>query len=72
MNNKIFFENYIFPLMYHVLSAKYKDPTNEENFKMGMIYKKKLANNLFKVCYYSLIENYELIIQCLPINLLDP
>lgn len=51
---KLFFEKYVTGFMYHFLSAKYKNPQDEENHKLGKIYKKKLATGLFKVTYYTL------------------
>jgi hypothetical protein len=52
---KIFFEKFFADHMYQFLSIKYKDPYNEELFKMGQVYKKKLSTSLFKVTYYTLV-----------------
>ena len=40
-------------LMYIFLSKKYKDPSND-NFKLGKVYKRKLATALFKLIYYTI------------------
>ena len=53
---KIAFESALSPVMYkYVLSKKYKNLNDESNFNLGFIYKKKLATNLYKVVYYSLV-----------------
>jgi len=38
-----------------MLAAKYKNPEDEENFKIGEIYAKKMATNVFKCFYYVFI-----------------
>lgn len=50
---KLSFERGCQGLMYHFLSQKYKNPYDEDLYKTGQIYKKKLATNLFKVVYYT-------------------
>lgn len=52
---KILFERILSESMYSFLSKKYKDPANEEMFKMGEVYKKKLSTSLFKITYYTLV-----------------
>jgi hypothetical protein len=52
---KIIFENYFSQKMYDFLSKTYKNPMDEEMFKLGLVYKKKLASNLFKVTYHVTI-----------------
>jgi len=50
---KIFFEEYVSDIMYTwCLSSKYKNPFEEENYKLGQIYKKKLSTNLYKVFFF--------------------
>lgn len=56
---KIVCERYLSTLMYNfVLAEKYKDPLNEENFRLGLIYKKKLATNVFKIIWYTGIVTF--------------
>ena len=50
---KIIFNKYTQDLMYYFVSKKYKNPYDEENFKMGKVFKKKLATALFKIFYYT-------------------
>lgn len=51
---KIVFENFFNGFMYkYFLASKYKNPENVENYKLGLVYKKKLATSLFKVVYYT-------------------
>lgn len=50
---KLVFEQCFQGFMYRFLSQKYKNPSDEENFNLGHVYKKKLAMNLFKLFYYS-------------------
>lgn len=53
---KIMFGKLFTSFMYkNFLADKYKDPSKEEDFKMGEVYKKKLTMNLFKATYYTLI-----------------
>lgn len=52
---KIAFERLLSSTMYSWLSDKYKDQSNFEEYKLGLIYKKKLAASLFKVVYYTTI-----------------
>lgn len=50
---KLLFEYLFQPLMYKILQNKYKVNDDPEMIKLGNIYKKKLATNLFKVTYYT-------------------
>jgi hypothetical protein len=52
---KISFERLMSNTVYSWLSDKYKDHSNFEDYKLGLIYKKKLAASLFKVVYYTII-----------------
>mmetsp|Transcript_30009 Transcript_30009/g.31181 ORF Transcript_30009/g.31181 Transcript_30009/m.31181 type:complete len:362 (-) Transcript_30009:35-1120(-) len=51
---KVFFDKYVSNVMYtYLLSKKYKNPQDEDNYNMGQIYKKKLSTSLFKIFFYS-------------------
>lgn len=51
---KILFETTLQDFMYkYFLANKYKVVEDQDNFKLGLVYKKKLATSLFKVFYYS-------------------
>lgn len=49
---KFLFNTYTQNFMYSYVPAKFKNPDDEENYKMGLVYKKKLSTSLFKTCYY--------------------
>ena len=54
MFNKLFYNvcyNY-------ALSSKYKNATNEEDYKMGHIYNKKLITNFYKATYYIIMITF--------------
>ena len=34
------------------VSKKYKNPLDNDNYQLGLVYKKKMATSLFKLCYY--------------------
>lgn len=53
---KLLFEKYVPQYMYILLSKKYKNPNDINNFNLGNFYKKKLATNLLKVIYYTFIS----------------
>ena len=35
-----------------IVLQKYNDPTDEQNYELGKIYKKKIATNIFKILFY--------------------
>jgi len=41
-----------YPIAEMILTQKYKDPTDEENYSLGKIYVKKLSANFYKVIFY--------------------
>jgi hypothetical protein len=48
-----------------ILSKKYKDPTDEHNFALGKVYKRKIATNIFKIIFYltTTIGGYSILSQ---------
>lgn len=52
--SKVLLEKYSKGLMYNFLALKYKNPQDEENYKLGKVYNKKLCTSLFKVVYYTI------------------
>lgn len=56
--SKLIFEKLFSGFMYSILAAKYKKIEDKENFNLGLIYKKKLTTNLYKVLYYTSISAF--------------
>jgi hypothetical protein len=50
---KIVVERLAFPIAEAIISKKYKNPEDEENFELGKVYIKKLATNMFKLLFYT-------------------
>ena len=56
---KYLFNKLFYNLCYnYALSSKYKNPTNEENYKMGHIYNKKLITNFYKTTYFIVMITF--------------
>ena len=56
---RLVFQNTLTDFTYkNFLSAKFKDCKDEENYKMGEIYKKKLVTSFFKATYYIIIVSF--------------
>lgn len=49
---KVIFEYSLGDLFYPLLEKKYLNPNDEENFRLGLVYKKKTATGLFKLAYF--------------------
>ena len=40
----------------NVLSKKYKNPEDKDQFELGLIYKEKIPTNFFKILYYTFVS----------------